>query len=172
MAWELMGTVMMRKTAGFTLIELLIGLVVLAILLTTAIPAFRAFIQNNRLDSEANDLVAATQLARSEALKRGVNVTICSSNNGTSCGGGFRDGWIVIEDPAVPASLVQSWPSPGPDFQFTPAGVRVDFAPSGFLLGAAAVNLDMVLSECSNDNARQIQIERTGRVASRRVACP
>jgi len=166
----------MRKNAGFTLIELLIGLVVLAILLATAIPAFRTFIQNNRLDSEANDFVAAAQLARAEALKRGVDVAICSSNNDTGCGGGFRDGWIVIVDPdgsSVDADLVvQSWPSPGADFQFNPAGGRVDFAPTGFSRAAVAATLDMTLAECSNDNARQIQVELTGRVASRRIACP
>lgn len=163
----------MRKTAGFTLIELLIGLVVLAILLATAIPAFRTFIQNNRLDAQANDLVAATQLARAESLKRGVDVTICSSNNGTGCGGGFRDGWIVIVDPGgADEFLVQSWPSPGADYQFAPPGGTFAFAPTGFSRAGAAVNLTMTLDQCSNDNARQIQIERTGRVASRRVDCP
>lgn len=162
----------MRKTAGFTLIELLIGLVVLAILLATAIPAFRTFVQNNRLDAEANEFVAAAQLARAEAIKRGVDVTICSSSTGTSCGGGYRDGWIVIVDPAVPASLIQTWPSPGTDFQFAPPGGSVAFAPTGFSRAGAAVTLEMMLAECSNDNAREIQVELTGRVASTRVACP
>ncbi len=163
----------MRKAAGFTLIELLIGLVVLAILLAAAIPAFRTFIQNNRLDSQANNFVAAAQLARAEALKRGVDVTICSSNNGTSCGGNFRDGWIVIVDPGgANEFLVQSWPSPGADFQFNPNGGQVAFAPTGFSRAAVAATLDMTLAECSNNAARQIQVELTGRVASRRIACP
>ena len=164
---------MMRKTAGFTLIELLIGLVVLAILLATAIPAFRTFLQNNRLDAEANDFVAAAQLARAEALKRGRDVTICSSSNGTSCGGPFRDGWIVIVDPGgADEVLIQSWPSPGADFDFTPNNGQLAFAPTGFSRAGAAVDLTMTLAECSNDNARQIQVELTGRVASRRVNCP
>lgn len=161
----------MRKTAGFTLIELLIGLVVLAILLTTAIPAFRTFMQNNRLDAQANDLVAAAQFARSEALKRGVDVAFCSSSNQTSCGGGFGTGWIVIRDPGGANEVLRVWPSPGADFEFSPAGGQVLFETTGFADLAAAFEVEMVLDECSNDAARRLTIELSGRVASERIEC-
>jgi len=138
-----------------------------------ALPAFFTFIANNRLDSQANNIVAATQLARSEAIKRGVPATICSSSNATSCGGGFADGWIVIADEGGPDErLVQTWPSPGDDFDFTPNGGRVDFLPTGFADAAVPQTLLMELDNCSNDNQRLIEVEITGRVASRRQACP
>lgn len=163
----------MRKSAGFTLIELLIGLVVLAILLATAIPAFRTFVQNNRLDAEANEFVAAAQLARAEAIKRGVDVTICSSSNGTSCGGGFSDGWIVIVDPADPDTLIQRWPAPGIDVAFATTDDRAVFAPTGFLRTNPEFEMTMTPVGCApQQKKREITAELTGRVASLRVDCP
>jgi type IV fimbrial biogenesis protein FimT len=45
-------------------------------------------------------------LARSEAIKRGVRVTVCRSGNQTSCGtGSFGDGWIVFTDPNNNAAI-------------------------------------------------------------------
>src|SRR5690606_29384388 len=39
--------------------------------------------------------------ARSEALQRGVRVSMCSSNNGTACNGTWNDGFIVVVDAAA-----------------------------------------------------------------------
>ena len=160
------------STRGFTLMELLITISVLAILTTLALPAFTQFIQNNRLAGQANEFVAATQLARSEAIKRGVNVAVCSSDDGDACGGAFTDGWIVIEDPGGDDEVIQRYPSPGDDFSFTPASGNATFTADGFSTAAAEIELDITLTGCTNDNARRILVERTGRVSSRRVDCP
>ena len=49
--------------------------------------------------ASANDLLASVQLARSEAIKRNVAVTLCASADGTTCagGGGWEQGWVVRE---------------------------------------------------------------------------
>ncbi|PTN34931.1 hypothetical protein C6366_12445 [Desulfonatronum sp. SC1] len=67
-----------------------------AILTGIAIPAFDVFIGNTRTSTVANEFVSALNLARSEAIKRGVEVYVCRSENGSSCaqvGTGGRDGW-------------------------------------------------------------------------------
>lgn len=89
-----------RTATGFTLIELLVTVSVMIILITIAVPNFMVFIQGNRLTSQANDLVTALNYARSEAIKRGVRVTVCSSNDGASCLGSntWDTGWIVFID--------------------------------------------------------------------------
>ena len=70
---------------GFTLIELLVTISVLAILIVVAVPSFISVINSNRLAAQANDVVAALQLARSEAVRRNTAVTVCRSNDGSTC---------------------------------------------------------------------------------------
>ena len=74
-----------RRRPGFTLIELMIGLLVLAILATVAIPSIQPVIRKNRLTTETNRLLTDLAFARSEAITRAVAVTLCTSSNGTAC---------------------------------------------------------------------------------------
>lgn len=84
---------------GFTLIELMITVTLAAILLTLAVPSFQDTIRNNRLTTQTNEFIGALHLARSEAIKRGTQATICKSANGSSCAGvNWEDGWIVFSD--------------------------------------------------------------------------
>jgi type IV fimbrial biogenesis protein FimT len=87
--------------SGFTLIELLVTLSVASILLSVAVPSYRAFVQDSLLMTQSNSFSSAIALAKSEAIKRSSRVTICSSTNGANCNGGtvWSDGWIVFADP-------------------------------------------------------------------------
>jgi type IV fimbrial biogenesis protein FimT len=87
-----------RQSRGFTLLDLLITLTVAAILLSLSVPSFSTAIQNNRMTTQVNELNTALSLARSEAVKRNNNITICQSSTGTSCTGNWKDGWIVFAD--------------------------------------------------------------------------
>jgi type IV fimbrial biogenesis protein FimT len=85
------------RTRGFTLIELMVALSVLAMLMFMAVPSFRDAGLPGQLRSVANDLVGATQLARSEAIKRNAVVTLCVSAGGNACEtGNWQQGWIVL----------------------------------------------------------------------------
>jgi len=86
------------RSAGITLIEVAITVTILAILAAVALPAFSNVILANRLAAGANELVGSLQIARSEAIRRGTRVVVCSSATGSSCGGTWSDGWIVFED--------------------------------------------------------------------------
>lgn len=91
----------MNKSCGFTLVELLITLTIATIVLAVGVPSFMAFIQNNRLVTGTNDLVSVLNFARSEAITRGLRVTVCKSSDQTSCdtsGSGWEQGWIVFTD--------------------------------------------------------------------------
>jgi type IV fimbrial biogenesis protein FimT len=91
----------MNKQCGFTLVELMITLAIAVILLTIGVPSFSTAIKNNRLTSATNDLVAVLNLARSEAVTRGLRVTACKSADQATCdtsGSGWEQGWIVYSD--------------------------------------------------------------------------
>ncbi|MHB8455657.1 MAG: GspH/FimT family pseudopilin [Acidiferrobacterales bacterium] len=86
---------------GFNLIELMVALTVASILTVIAIPNMRTFIENTRIATQANDLVADASYARSEAIRRSANVGICASNSaGTGCltGSDWDGGRLVFVD--------------------------------------------------------------------------
>lgn len=85
-----------RPSAGFTLIELLVTLAVLAVVMAMAAPSFTGLIQSNRLTTAANELVAALQTARVEAVRRNRRVALCPTTNGTSCSGDASNWTRVI----------------------------------------------------------------------------
>ena len=64
--------------------ELVITLTVARILVVAAVPSFQSFVLENRLTSQTNDLVADLAFARSEAIKRGRNVTACVREAGAN----------------------------------------------------------------------------------------
>lgn len=163
-----------HRQTGFTFMELMLTIVILAILATIAVPNFQSALQNNRLTGQANEIVAALQFARSEALKRGLPVEMCASSDGATCGGNWNQGWMVFADlPGDPIEVLRVWPnSVSQGFEFTPATGRVRYQPNGF--GDPALTpftLDLNLPGCAGDNARQITVVATGRAASERVTC-
>lgn len=75
------------RQRGFTLVELMVTLAVVVILTAIAVPSFRNMTLSNRLTTSANDIVAALNVAKMEAVKRNTNVQFCSNladNNGTN----------------------------------------------------------------------------------------
>lgn len=90
------------RQRGFTLIELIMTLAVASIILTQAIPSFTTMINNNRLVTQTNDLVADINVARAEAVTRGVRVVLCNSADSRASGAGcdgtsgdWSTGWLM-----------------------------------------------------------------------------
>lgn len=177
----------MSKQSGFTLLELMIGIAVAAILATMAVPSFNGLIQRTRLDSKTNELFSAAQYARSESLRRNINVTICRSPNPAAappaCGvagdnGTWANGWIVFVDGATPgfvdvndtvlrvatpvngvtSSNVQSYAE---RFGFQPSG-RPQILPGN-------PNGNGTIHVCNGVFRREIVVSRTGRVSVRNL---
>lgn len=91
-----------KRSKGVTLIEMMIVLGIAALLLSLGTSLMQPILQRNTIKSESQRLLAAINLARSEAVLRNTPVTLCPSSMHTSaepiCAGDYSRGWIVFSN--------------------------------------------------------------------------
>ncbi len=85
---------------GFSLIELLMTIAIAAIIGGLAAPSFKKMINANRIQTSASALQGDMMFARTEAVKRGLWVSICPSVDQATCSttNVWEKGWIVFND--------------------------------------------------------------------------
>lgn len=160
-----------RRSHGFTMIELMVTLVVLGILLGVGIPSFNVILLNSRTSGLANDLTSAINVARSEAVKRAEQVTVCPSQNGTACSGAWTDGWITIVDAS--SEVLRTWraPFPGANIVQTPTANRaINFGSLGERASPDTM-FTVQVDGCRGQRARRLDIAPAGRISVERMAC-
>lgn len=87
---------------GFTLIEILVSVAILGVLIAIAIPNFSNTIKRYRISAIRDELTSSLQLARSEAVRRGVQIIVV--RNTANCVFDMPDsqdwhcGWRVVVD--------------------------------------------------------------------------
>lgn len=75
----------MRNKNGFTLLELMVAIAIFGILSAIAIPNVFGWISNRRILNATNELNAAFQLARSQALRENADVVISIDTGNDEC---------------------------------------------------------------------------------------
>lgn len=97
-----------RPAGGFTLVELLVTISIVAILAALAFPSYREFSIRMAVTDNANNLIGALNVARSEAVKRGRAAAVIAN------GGNWNDGWQVVVAAEENGGTIQDTPtSPG-----------------------------------------------------------
>jgi type IV fimbrial biogenesis protein FimT len=164
----------MKKWQAFTLIELMIVLGVAAILATMAAPAFWNMIQNSRTTTQANELVTAINLARSEAIKRGERVEICSTANPAAgeCGGDndWAAGWLVRVDGDA-SDVIRVWEAPAGLNLAANGTANMVFRSLGERENDGTVTFTLNFDGCTGDRQRRIRVNAAGRPSVTREAC-
>ncbi|MBE9396999.1 GspH/FimT family pseudopilin [Pontibacterium sp. N1Y112] len=152
----------MKKFDGFTLIELLIVLSIIVILSTIVMPNFGPFVQQSRMDSIQNRLLASVSLARAEAIRQDVQVTVCARNNtenmaNYTCGSNWANGWAVIAGSS--AVRVEDAPANA----IAVSGSNITFKSSGLLSSGNDVCFSADDGNGDTD-VRYLQVNQFGRI--------
>lgn len=158
-----------RAARGVTLLELMITVVILTILSAIALPAMSEFGVRANVNTATNDVVASLALARSEAVKRGRNVSMIAT------GGSWTNGWTV--ETTVGGEVLSRRGALAADYRVlgaaTGAGAesdRVIFTATGALSVATGYDFSICRPTFAPGNAqsRRVIVAATGTVRSRR----
>jgi len=152
-----------NKTSGFTLIELMITLSIAAILMSVAAPSFTSMIQNNRMTSQANQFIASLTYARSEAIKRGVNIDVTATSGNTN----WQGGWTISVSGGDTLKVFAALD--GTSTLISDADISpFQYQPSGRASTTATFSL---CDGRDGEEGRELQISTTGRISVSKVTC-
>lgn len=161
-------------SGGFTLIELMITLALLAVVLSFGVPNMTQLIRSNQVINQTNSVLGGIQLARAEAVKRGVGMAVCGSSDQATCDGQWGQGWLVYEDSggstSPTATTIVRVADGSAEVDNTSGGV-VRFDHQGLRRDTSESTVTIKRSACGSEKARQISVSIGGRAGSEKVSC-
>jgi type IV fimbrial biogenesis protein FimT len=158
---------------GFTLLKLMVTVSIAAILLAVGVPSYVTFIDNNRVTSQANDMLYSVNMARSEAIKRGTEVRLVSV-----AGSDWSAGWNLVADTNNdsdfddPADILMQWEALNGDGSLaiaatnSPTDTYMAFTSRG---GLSPSNASFIFTlepgDCDAIDSRIISLQPSGRAS-------
>lgn len=153
---------------GFTMIELLITILVIGVLTTVALPSFRGFVLNQRIQNASFDIMSSLTLARSEAIKRNTSVDMIPNSGSWANGWAITAGTTNVDNRSAIGNGVTVTCFSGTT-STTPCPT-LTYLNNGRLSGGAANSIQ--LSSTDNVARRCINIDLSGRPNSKKASCP
>ena len=160
-----------KTMRGFTLFELMITVAVAGVILTFGIPNFTGFMANNRAVNDTNDLVTSLNLGRSEAIRRGSTISLCSSSDGATCSASndWSTGWIVQ---TAAGEVLRAWPERKGGAGVLSGNVpQIQFQPRGSLAPGVPPQIQLRIPKCTGDQGRDVAVNSAGRISVTKVTC-
>lgn len=149
---------------GLTLVELMTVVAVIAIFAGVAAPGLRGFLAGQRVKALTYDLTADLLLARNEALKRGLDVTLAPHSNG------WDEGWNMTAD----GTELSARSGASDSITVTGAPTAIVFNRNGRVAApTAAVRITVATPAlAASAAARCVQLDLSGRARSQTGVCP
>ncbi len=88
----------MKTERGLSLIEMMVTVAILSILTTIGAPSISNIISKNHIAADINNLSSAARVARFTAIDEAVTVTLCPTEDYTSCTNNWRHAKMVFID--------------------------------------------------------------------------
>lgn len=166
-----------KRTFGFTLIELLIGIAVLGILITLAVPSLSKIIRDNQVTSQANEIVALVNLTRNEAIRRGID-----ANDDEKAilrldapGSGWTGNVSVTDAPTTdgcPAGVIRCSSNTGVLLTTTTDNGEFSFDSRGYTADFSEAKICIEHPDCTGDRQKvMITILASGQIQRQSLTC-
>lgn len=162
-----------ESQCGFTLVELLLTTSVAMVLLGVGVPSFVGIVRTNETVTAVNELAGALNLARSEAIGRGVEITV-APRSGTDWTTGWAVGIDTDEDNVFPEAgepVLRSFPAVT-SLAFTAAPARIEFRPTGEVANLASFTMLPTYCDNNNNRRRVMSVAMAGYVDLQKQDCP
>lgn len=160
----------MRTERGLTVVELLVAMVIAAVMMTFAIPAFNDFTSQRRMTSSVNSVVAAVNYARNEAARQATAVSVQAvdaSDRDSEWGAGFC---VTLGNPGDCDVAMQNFAAAGEGLSLDgtdgfDGGDSWTFNSRGVLTNVAVGSVEICGEDADDDPGRRLRINATGRVS-------
>ena len=167
---------------GFTLVELMITIAVLAVGSALAYPSFSGVLKGNRVATSTNNVIAAFNLARSEAIRSNRAGGVCPSNAGAQCDGtDWNVGYLAYTDMDASGGwsagdVAIRYFQPNGALQLTAIAngggiTQVSFDRTGRTDAEVQVTLKATDCKTGQDYERLIVLKRSGQARTERKNC-
>lgn len=171
------------RIAGFTLIEMIITVSIAVILSSLAAPSLREWVVDGQTRELSSEFHMALTLAQSEAIKRGLQVSIAPQ---ALAGNAWLNGWTVfedrnsngIQDAGELTLLTHEWPDNGLTLVSSDSVFSnwLAFLPSGAVTGNAGINggFRLCRKDRNTQKSRTITLQSSGNIIVEKgtVSCP
>lgn len=160
----------MKHQTGWSVIQILMTLAIIGILTITLMPAWQTLIKNTRMNRQIQDVLQTLYLARNEALRQSVTITLCPYISTTQCGTDWSLGILAFVDasqnrqPNMESYLFHTEPlADGSELRWEgfPSHRYLSLLPNGNSHNGTFVLCDLGRS---SQGARGLIISKTGRI--------
>lgn len=161
--------------SGFSLIELMTVVSIVAVMAAISAPSFSAMLKTLKVKTVADDLFVDMTLARSEAIKRKVNVSLVPKD--TSASKDWAKGWDVTSTQMVgttsTAITIKTKDTTAGNVTTTGASnSSIVFGSAGRLVGSTTtLKLQVKQTDLDSSAWRCVSVDFSGRAASAVGAC-